>query len=204
MSETIRTQIITKPKIRSGSAFEECDAYQVRETCTSNFIEIQEGHNPSAYFWIRPVSVVMHKKKKGLSVLEFEEEISIMEEAIDRFLKYFFDWYFEPELLCNARRYQNGRYVKGFEWYLTDNFYAYECMDIMLCEIEMMADLLESDYDNDSLKELKQYFWKTAPWYENINYSTEEIVDFYRRFVMRMRRMMQNNPQTKWISIMGP
>jgi len=204
MSEPIRARIISKSKADPEGAFEECDAFQEKETCMSNYIEIQEGHNPLAYFWIRPVNVVMHKKKQGHSVMEYDEEISILEEDIDRFLEYFFEQYFEPELLYNARRYQNGNYVKGFEWYLTDNFYTYECMDIMLGEIEVMAELLEADYENDSLKELKKHFRKSSPWYENINYSTEAIINFYRRFVTRMRTMMKNNPETNFISIMGP
>ena len=131
---------------------------------------------------------------------------------------YFLKKYFDENLLYNRERYNDcGGYIRHFEFYLTDNFYTYETLEKMCDEILDVARLLETDYDNAKLDSIKEFFSvfylcdREDPDYQNRNTSREAmqrhigaVIDFYRRFVERLRKMMKNNPNTDLISVMGP
>lgn len=121
-------------------------------------------------------------------------------------------------MFINKHRFEYGfedGYIRHFEWYLTHNFYTYECLQKMLEEIEQAAELLEKDYNNPMLTRVKERFSiyymceSSHPDYiaggdKHIEKHKDVVIDFYKRFVARMRKMMENNPQTNVISIMGP
>lgn len=152
-------------------------------------IEIVEGHDPSSYFWFRPV---------------------------DCFLSYFLYKYFDANLTYNKRRYEDDLgYISGFEWYLTYNFYTYDVLNEMVKEIEEVASLLESDYNNSRLNDIKKKFSifymcdRNDADYINrddtaIPKHISVVIDFYHRFSKRITSMMENNKNTTIISIMGP
>lgn len=125
-------------------------------------IEIIEGYDPSSYFWIQPAVVADSEIIEYEDITLFEDEISIEETDVDCFLYYFFNKYFDLKLYCNKKLY--GRVVSGeanpngFEWYLTENFYTYDTMRMMLCEILEIADLLEKDFSNKGLDVIKKRF----------------------------------------------
>ncbi len=182
-------------------------------------IEIVEGHAPSSYFWFKPVHVnISYKIVMDDDIDELQEEFSIEEGYVDCFLKYFFYKYFDPDWECNKNRFEYGiGYIREFEWYLTHNFYTYETIEKMCEEMLIKAELLECDFDNPDLTKLKENF---SVYYICENRDTDYIVGdnspnamkrhirvvvhFYRHFVKRLTQMMENNPETNIISIMGP
>lgn len=179
-------------------------------------IEIVEGHDTSSYFWFRPVIL----KESGTilwdEVVRFEEEFSIEEEDVDCFLSYFFYKHFDENLTYNKRREEEIEgSISGFEWYLTDNFYTYDGLREMVKDIEEMAALLESDYDNPQLDDVKENFSifymcsrEDEDWMNPNDTSVQRhvsvVIDFYHRFAKRITAMMENNKDANVISIMGP
>ena len=173
-------------------------------------IEIQEGHNGSSYFWFRPVIFKRHDKVGYDDVVELEDEFSIEEENIGCFLSYFFFKYYDAELIYNKKRYDA---CDEFEWYLTHNFFTYDSLYKMVDEILIVADMLEKDYNNPKLNDIKKRFsiyYMTSQ--DDIDHNNKEaiqkhifvVIDFYKRFTKRIIKMMENNKNTNIISIMGP
>ncbi len=176
-------------------------------------ISIIEGNVASSYFGFVPVRV---KKKNRITEEDVEfldERISIEEGDIECFLKYFLYKYFDKELYINKHRYAFG-YIHDFDWYSEENFYTYESMREMLAEIMQTAELLENDYDNPALAEVKKGFsiyYLCAPdepdyiahKEENVENHKGVIIDFYKRFVARMYRMLDEYPMAHAISVLG-
>ncbi len=179
-------------------------------------IEIIEGHDPSSYFWFRPVIIKESGKILWNEVVELDEEFSIEEGDIKCFLSYFLYKYFDKNLTYNKRRYEYYLgYISEFEWYLTHNFYTYNVLTKIVKEIDEVASLLESDYNNTRLDDIKKnysIFYMCYPG--DIDYINRDdtaiqkhisvVIDFYHRFTKRITKMMENNKNTTVISIMGP
>ena len=178
-------------------------------------IKIKEGHDPSSYFWFRPVIVKKKEKILWSDVQELDDEFSIEENDIYCFLSYFFLKYFDRNLYFNQHRFEYAGYIEGFEWNLTTNFYTYDCINKMLDDIESAAEMLKNDYSNELLAPVKEKFSlynmcepSHSDWINRnqaaIKDHVDVVIDFYGRFVHRLRKMMSDNPQTHLISIMGP
>lgn len=179
-------------------------------------IEIIEGHDPASYFWFRPVILKETGKILWDEVVELDEEFSIEEGDIDCFLSYFLYKYFDANLTYNKRRYEYDEgYISGFEWYLTHNFYTYDALKEMVKEIMEAASLLESDYNNPRLDDIKKNFsifymcrQNDADYINQDDTAVQKhisvVIDFYHRFSKRITAMMENNTDTTIISIMGP
>lgn len=191
--------------------------YDKREDMCMEFqIKIVEGHDPSSYFWFRPVIL----KESGVilwdEVTVLGEEFSIEEGDVDCFLSYFFYKHFDENLTYNKRREEEIEdRIHGFEWYLTDNFFTYDGLREMVKDIEETAALLETDYDNPRLDDVKEKFsifymcsrddedWMN-PNDTSVRRHISVVIDFYHRFTKRITAMMDNNKGTNVISIMGP
>ena len=85
----------------------------------------------------------------------------------------------------------------------------------MLDDIESAAEMLKNDYSNELLAPVKEKFSlynmcepSHSDWINRnqaaIKDHVDVVIDFYGRFVHRLRKMMSDNPQTHLISIMGP
>ena len=160
-------------------------------------IPIVEGHDCSSYFWIMPVKRVEKMAEDDDLIEEYlEEEISIEEDDVSQFLYYFLEKYFDSDYPYDGIR-DDEFCGKGFEWNLEYNIYTYDTMRLMLAEIESCAILLEQNYDAEELAKVKERFGQDG-------LTAEEIVDFYRRFVRRIRAMMEYAPEYELISFMGP
>ena len=145
-------------------------------------VEIIEGHDSGGYFWIMPVRQTEQREKAPWGVMEYRaEEISIEELDVNDYLRDYLDKYFDSDFPYTCRSEDSGR---GFEWYLEYNLYTYETMRRMLQEMERDAE-------------------QTAVEAE-LSESDMVRVDFHRRFIHRMRRMMENAPEYDLISFMGP
>ena len=146
-----------------------------------------------------------------------EQEISIEEDDIGEFLHFFLDKYFDPDYPYGEARDQYCG--SGFEWNLEYNIYTYERIRKMLDDIERYAGLLESDFGHPALANLKKGFHPYTFDPDENRYQkrlTDEekehlirdniglALDFYERFVWRMRKMMQAADDYELISFMGP
>lgn len=131
-------------------------------------IGIVDGHDPSSYFWIKPVKIIDPSDTNGIdSVAEMtSSEISIEEDDIDQYLTPFLFKYFDEDLEPNKRRVsehwddENGTehvdYVTGFEWYLTHNFYTYDAVVKMLGDIKDTIDALSSGKETEYTIKLRE------------------------------------------------
>ncbi len=173
-------------------------------------IEIQEGHNGGSYFWFRPVTFKNPDKIGYDDIVELEEEFSIEEEDIWHFLSYFFFKYYDANLVYNKNRYDA---CAEFEWYLTHNFFTYDTICKMVDEILIVSDMLEKDYNNPKLNDIKERFsiyYMTSQ--DDIDHENKDaiqnhifvVIDFYKRFTKRIIKMMESNKNANVISIMGP
>lgn len=179
-------------------------------------IEIKEGHDYSSYFWFRPVTVKLVEKIRDEDVTELDEEFSIEEGDVECFLAHFFYKHFDKELIYNKQRYEDGLgFIEGFEWYLTYNFFTYERIRDLAEDIDRTAELLRTDFDNPALAEVMKSFsiYYMCPSNDkdyiegnlaNIKEHIDVVIDFYKRFAKRILQMLDNNPDTDLISIMGP
>jgi len=193
-------------------------------------IEVEEWHDYGDSFWLMPVRVKDISKNcaysDNLDCME-DEEISISESSFEDFLYPVFKKHFDKDLSENRQRWESysseeRKYVKGFEWYLTNNFYTYDSMDEVLKEIEETATILEKDYDDPRLNELRKGFgnlpdYMPGYWQRKEMMSEDEadrmvrenkayILDFYRRFVDSIRSMIKAGEAAgyKLISVCGP
>ncbi len=179
-------------------------------------IQIKEGHDYSSYFWFRPVKVKLAEKVTEDNVTELDEEFSIEEGDVECFLAHFFYKHFDNELVYNKRRYEYGLgFIEGFEWYLTYNFFTYEGIRALAEDINNVAELLKKDFDNPILADVKKSFsiFYMCPSDDkdyiegnsaNIRSHIDVVTDFYNHFTKRILQMLDNNPNTDIISVMGP
>ena len=179
-------------------------------------IEIIEGHDPSSYFWFRPVIVHNTEKVTWKATEELKEEFSVEEGDVDCFLSYFLFKYFDSELVYNKNRFESGYFFSGgFEWYLTHNYFTYDTLREMLSEMSRVSDLLDRNFDDPSLDRVKERYsiyylcpQDSEDWITGNNAAIQKyshlITDFYKRFISRLTKMMDNNTSTNLISIMGP
>ena len=165
-------------------------------------IRIVDGHDGSSFFWIMPVRVIDYSDTNNLdSVAEMASvEVSIEEDDVYRYLTPFLNQYFDDDLKANRMRVDSYwadddvSYVSGFEWNLTHNFFTFDSMTNIIRDINDTIEALLSGKENAYSVELKE---KT---------DVELIVDFYRRFVFRIKYMMQVGKENGYdlISFMGP
>lgn len=168
-------------------------------------ITIVEGHGRGGYFHIRPVTAEGSEHKDIISLDLYE---------ISGFLYFFLEKHYDSELNLSCRKMCID---EKFDWY-GDNYFTYESMKEIIADMERCADMLQRDYDNPLLDELKNDF--PAPCFdEDYFYTAKEkrppdnviieknrrvAVDFYRRFARRMRSMMEHAPQYELICFTGP
>ena len=83
----------------------------------------------------------------------------------------------------------------------------------MVYEILSVSDMLNNDYNNPKLNDIKKNFsiyYMTS--IDDIDHDNEDaiekhisvVIDFYKRFTKRIIKMMESNKNTNIISIMGP
>ena len=93
---------------------------------------------------------------------------------------------------------------------------SYELMSEILADIREKISLLQSDYDNPKLAQIKSMFdpycfdrmivyQKPQPAEDEVmRQNVHVVIHFYERFCWLMENMMSNNPQYQYISIWGP
>lgn len=168
-------------------------------------IGIVDGHDSSSYFWIMPVRVIDYSNTNGYdNVSEMRSaEISIEEDDVGRYLTPFLYKHYNAELEANKNRIEScwedddGNeqvvFVKGFEWYLTHNFFTFDSITEILKDISGTIETLLKGKKNEFTTKLKDD-------------ETELVIDFYRRFTYRMEYMVKVGKEKGYdlISFMGP
>ena len=200
-------------------------------------IGIVDGHDCSSYFWIMPVRVIDDSDTNEIdNVAEIKTaEISIEEDDVAQYLMPFLSRYYDDGLKANQQRLgmrwvdddgnEQAEAIRGFEWYLTHNFYTFDAMQRLLKDITDTMDALTSGRETEYTKALRikrgsathlLLYSKNLSDEEiaayNANRPTEDdteaalIVDFYRRFLYRMEYMMKIGAENgcDLISVMGP
>lgn len=151
--------------------------------------DIVEGHDPGGYYWFRPVAIPNPEDIKDEDVIEYDEVFSIEWTEAEYLLGSFFSDYFDRDLVYNRNRHKYEGYSNtDFDAVLTHNFYTYAT-----CK-EMIAMIRKVGYA------LGHFPCIMA----NDTDTKDKIVDFHYRFADRLTSMMENNPSTDIISIMGP
>lgn len=182
---------------------------------------IIEGHDGGSCFWIQPVKC--HSKECfGWDAVEkcSAVEISLDEGDVSGFFKYFFYQSFDRNLVYNQQRKADWCGVEGkcepaqFEWYLTHNFYTQKSIRLMLADISNVADKLEQRRSDSIPSQIIENYraWLIDEGIQQ-NVASEDhlpfshlsvMIDFDRRFVSRMEKMLDENPAWPLISMMGP
>ena len=186
-------------------------------------IGIVDGHDNSSYFWIRPVRVIDYSDTNEIDndAEMSSAEISIEEDDIDQYLTPFLYKYHNDELEANKKRGD----ARGFEWYLTHNFFTFDSVRDILKDIEDTMDALSSGRENEFTVKLREKRGRAARELIYAREFTEEqikeynanrpkedntevelLVDFYRRVIYRMEYMMRVGEEKGYnlISFMGP
>ena len=200
-------------------------------------IGIVDGHDSSSYFWIMPVRVIDFSNTDDIdNVAEMRSaEISIEENDVDQYLTPFLYKHYDDELEANKKRVdyywtdddgnEQAKYVSGFEWYLTYNFFTYDSVVRILEDIRDTIDAWSSGRENEFTPKLREKRgWETHKLLYAKNLTEEQIneynanrptkddteieliIDFYRRFIYRMEYMMKVGKEKGYnlISFMGP
>lgn len=168
-------------------------------------IEIVDGHDGSSYFLIMPVRVIDYSNtNERYNVAKmYSVEISIEEEDVWKYLTPFLYKHYDDELEANKNRIDlrwidddgNEQFstIKGFEWYLTHNFFTFKSIENVLKDITETIEALSSRNENEFTEKLKDT-------------ETELVIDFYNRFIYRMEYMMKVGSEKGYdmISFMGP
>ena len=185
---------------------------------------ILEGGDSGGYFSIVPTMVEDKPVDSNYpwGTQDYYRNIIMIDEMdVQPLLFYFLEKYFDEDLnkKCTDRDPYNSR---GFQHYADPNLYSYPTMKEMLLEIEEKARLLQEDFENPELKELIDGFaisyflpdelwnlphqedWNEKKKREIIRDHLGIALDFYARFVSRVRKLMERNPDCECICFSGP
>ena len=177
-------------------------------------IRIDDGNNSSSYFYIVPVRIIDYKDTNDSdNIFVSNVGISIEEDDVGSFLMPFLRKYFDEEMKANKNRVENWwteddgtdvvTYIKGFEWYLTPNYFTFESMENVIKDISDTIDAISSGKENEfTAKILKEISFRDG--YKDSG--KELVIDFYRRFILRMEYMMKVGKENHCdlISFAGP
>ena len=200
-------------------------------------IGIVDGHDCSSYFWIMPVRVIDYSNTDEIdNVAEMRHaEISIEEDDVAQYLTPFLYKYFDENLKANKVRVDSYgtdddsveqiEYKKGFERYLTHNFYTFEAVSMIIKDIRDTIEALSAGRENEftaklrekrgtathqlvyakglSDAQIKEY---NANRPKEDDTTKELIIEFYQRFIYRMEYMLKVGGENGYdlVSFMGP
>ena len=174
-----------------------------------------EEHDPGASYWIMPVRVRLRdgSRVENIDVEELGDEISILQHYFDPYLTDFFTENIDMDLEVNKRRISydfcdEGRPVIGFGWYLEYNFYAYDDIKKILEMMKARAELFKAHSLDGlkprTLKDVKFALARAAEKGIGHNDALENAAAFYESLCTRLQKMMDDNPDGEYISVMGP
>ena len=178
-------------------------------TISQKGIEIVNGRDGGGTFWI----IGIGDKEERISKISNLDcfGMSIEDYHVEEFLSAFLYKYFDSSI---QDRY--GYMEDAFDWYGI-NLYTFENMKQMVSDIRRAMHLIQNDYNNPALEEIKSY-WRYYQYLDQDKakdeITPEEInelrknaipiaVDFYERFCDRMDHMLKI-PGNNIMSFAGP
>ena len=187
-------------------------------------IPILEGTDYGSYFMIVPTMAEEQEIDSSFSWETkdyYQNGIMIEEDDVKSFLFYFLYKYFDEDY--NKKYADRDPYDSvRFERWADPNLYSYPAMKEMLLEIEEKARLLQEDFENPELIELIDEFsisyflpdelwnlphqedWNEEKRRQIIRENLGIALDFYARFVKRVRKLMERSPDSDCICFTGP
>ena len=169
-------------------------------------VEIIPGQEGGGTFWITAFSSkedVYRRNKAGISIDDL---------SVSSFLGTFLYKHLDKSIQ-EREDYEN----EGFEEY-GQNYYTFESIHGIIEEIRQTISLLESDYDDPSLDEIKRH-------YSIVHFADKETdicslsdeekasiikqnkyvaIDFYERFVEQMEKILELSPDCDMVTFSGP
>ena len=187
----------------------------------NSLIRILEGGQSGSYFHIFPIKIkdLNDDTDNASNVTEMQEEVIAIEESdVEAFLYPVLKKCFNPELVENKKRYDMDN---EFSWHLTYNYFSFDDIKKLINEIEEIISLLKSDYDNPKLDEIKKNYNLILYLDSRIDYRKiqakekcnkliknyiNEIINFYKRFIDYLERMMMISKEYEYnlITFIGP
>ena len=187
-------------------------------------IPILEGTDYSSYFMIVPTMAEEQEIDSSFSWETkdyYQNGIMIEEDDVQFFLFYFLYKYFDENY--NKKYADRDPYDSvRFERWADPNLYSYPTMKKMLQDIEEKTKLLQEDFENPELIELIDEFsisyflpdelwnlphqedWNEEKRRQIIRENLGIALDFYARFVKRVRKLMERSPDSDCICFTGP
>ena len=169
-------------------------------------IYIENGRDERGTYWICPVCS-NKELDRGLFFVD-NYGMSIDDGVIDNYLIDYLLKYFDPAIQPDAEEF----FVRSYDDYGI-NYYSIESMKRIIEDIQYVIGLLENDFNNPGLSDLKsRFFWycssKTNGMSDVELYKAEMeeaavVIDFYRRFTSRIESMMRLQ-EIDIISFAGP
>ncbi len=196
-------------------------------------IQIIDGHMGMSYFHIHPVRIIDSSNTENWDNIGNMEsvQIAIEEDDVANYLVPFIEKHFDNELEANRNRIKNRwtdndgkehvERVESFEWYATYNFFTHGSIARMLDDINDTILDLACERDNEFIAKIRKnggfYTYETifleqpadnvyTDTMQKTEVTSEQIIDFYRRFIYRMEYMMKIGKEKGYdlISFMGP
>lgn len=177
------------------------------------YLEIVDGHDSGGYFLISSVS------NKDPDILQrlidnCADDSFCIEEVHIGYLMHFLDKYFDADYPYKGQRGNRMDDTLEFECYDV-NCYTYETMNKMIDDVKYFINLLQNDYENPYLDKIKKSFYIgdfIDDYDMNLKYDKEKIyknniqivIDFYERFIDKIGKMMEHNPNDDAICFCGP
>lgn len=192
----------------------ECDTISCREAEKCIWpvkqIYITAGRDGGGTFWIIPTHSDDRPYKEEHNISDYDNcGMSVGDVYIFEFVGVFLYKYFDQDLQTKYRD------TEGFDAY-DINLYSRESMRRMVEEIRETIVLLQTDYDNPKLMEVKKNynpytFSSEMSWdlseeegNETIRKNIDLAIDFYTRFADRIESMLDEQPDCDLISFAGP
>ena len=128
-------------------------------------------------------------KNNELKVLK-EKQIFIDKEVVLKYLKYFLEKYFAGSLIENKLKMGHRSYkgTANFELDGKHNFYTLDDIKLMKDELEHVAELLSSDYENIILEDYKEKVIKAIDMSKD---EIEEVITFYKKLLVYLSKFLK-------------
>ncbi len=171
-------------------------------------IPIMEGRVSGGTFIIATGS-------KGNKREVLEDIISIYDNDVTMFLVDFLIDYFDKDFSNSYKEFEM-EYTEYFD--SNDvNIYSYRSIELLLKDIEEVCTYISYDFNNPRIEKLMDYI-KSSYFYfvdthkkptaaereKIIMDNTDVIIDFYKRFIGRVRELMRRNPDGDYVFFTGP
>ncbi len=184
-------------------------------------IKIIEGKCSGGYFYVFSCS----KGEDPYEISYTDKDIFCLDETFSFPYVYFFlENYFDKSI---QRKEIFEDYIiekEIFDWW-DDNLFTYDSINAVLSEIDKAIYLLENDYENSELDKLKAFLiedyyivsvgdengyigvepnWSLEEKQQFVNDNIHYLIDFYKRFIVRLEQMMRNSSDCDFICFSGP